>query len=247
MRIAVIADIHGNSAALEAVISDIAEAGVDLTVNLGDCLAGPLDAAGTARRLMGLGWPTVMGNHDRWMFERAPEEMFAWDRCALAQVGRRELDWLRGFAPVIETEGLLFCHGTPGSDTENWLDNRDGANMKMAPRAQVEAAALGVVAEGFLCGHTHVQRMVRLADGRLVVNPGSVGCPGYAVRGAEPPFALSTGATDARYAILERRGGTWRAELRHVPYDAGPMAALARAVGDEDFARVLEGGWAPPL
>jgi predicted phosphodiesterase len=41
MRIAVIADIHGNMPALEAVLADIQRRGVDRTINLGDCVSGP--------------------------------------------------------------------------------------------------------------------------------------------------------------------------------------------------------------
>ena len=52
MTIAIISDIHGNIAALEAVLNDIARRTVDLTVNLGDSLSGPFDAAATAERLM---------------------------------------------------------------------------------------------------------------------------------------------------------------------------------------------------
>ena len=42
MRIAVIADIHGNLPALEAVLADIQRRNVDRTINLGDCVSGPL-------------------------------------------------------------------------------------------------------------------------------------------------------------------------------------------------------------
>ena len=46
MRIAAIADVHGNSAALEAVLRDVDRVGADAIVNLGDHFSGPLDAAG---------------------------------------------------------------------------------------------------------------------------------------------------------------------------------------------------------
>ena len=48
MKIAVIADIHGNDLALEAVLADIAAQGIDDVVNLGDHFSGPLNAARTA-------------------------------------------------------------------------------------------------------------------------------------------------------------------------------------------------------
>ncbi|CEJ09983.1 Calcineurin-like phosphoesterase superfamily domain protein [bacterium YEK0313] len=42
MRLAVIADIHGNVLALDAVLADVAGRGADRIVNLGDCVSGPL-------------------------------------------------------------------------------------------------------------------------------------------------------------------------------------------------------------
>lgn len=73
MRVAAIADVHGNHLALEAVIGDIRAQGIDAIVNLGDMASGPLDARRTMDRLMGLEAVHVLGNHDRWLIERAPE------------------------------------------------------------------------------------------------------------------------------------------------------------------------------
>ncbi|WP_427982779.1 metallophosphoesterase family protein [Agarivorans sp.] len=42
MRIAVLSDIHSNVFALSAVLSDVSKRGVDVTVNLGDILYGPI-------------------------------------------------------------------------------------------------------------------------------------------------------------------------------------------------------------
>jgi predicted phosphodiesterase len=58
MKIAVISDIHGNLAALEAVLADIGRRSPDLIVNLGDTVLGPLQPFETAERLMELGLPT---------------------------------------------------------------------------------------------------------------------------------------------------------------------------------------------
>src|SRR3954463_8753788 len=69
MRLAVISDIHGNLAALEAVLADIKARGVDRTVNLGDCVTSPLWPKETFEALEALSLPTVRGNHDRWIEE----------------------------------------------------------------------------------------------------------------------------------------------------------------------------------
>ena len=65
MRLAILADIHGNLLALEAVLADVATRHVDLTVNLGDLVSGPLQPRETADLLMSLNLPTICGNHER--------------------------------------------------------------------------------------------------------------------------------------------------------------------------------------
>ncbi len=75
MRIAVIADIHGNVRALRAVMDDIKALAPDTVVNLGDCVSGPLEAAETADLLISLAWTTVRGNHDRQLLDRPVDKM----------------------------------------------------------------------------------------------------------------------------------------------------------------------------
>jgi predicted phosphodiesterase len=64
-RIALISDIHGNLAALEAVAADIQKRAVDCVVNLGDSLSGPLLPLETAQLLMAAGWLSLAGNHEQ--------------------------------------------------------------------------------------------------------------------------------------------------------------------------------------
>ena len=83
---------------------------------------------------------------------------------------------------------------------------------------------------------------MRLRDGRLIVNPGSVGSPGY--RAGKPhPHVVEAGSPDARYAILERVGDGWDVTFRHIPYDHAAMVALARRNGQAELASALVIGW----
>ena len=84
MRIAVLADIHGNLLALDAVLDDLKHrGGADITVNLGDCVSGPLWPRETMERLQALDLPTVRGNHDRRVAQDpADETMWPSDRYA---------------------------------------------------------------------------------------------------------------------------------------------------------------------
>lgn len=86
-----------------------------------------------------------------------------------------------------------------------------------------------------LCGHSHQPGALRLGDGRLVVNPGSVGLPAY--RHHEPhPHRMESGTPHARWAVLERAAAGWRVELRATPYDTAPAVAAARENGRPDWA-----------
>jgi diadenosine tetraphosphatase ApaH/serine/threonine PP2A family protein phosphatase len=114
--------------------------------------------------------------------------------------------------------------------------------VRMASLEAIEKAAEGISQRLILCAHTHIARAVRLSDGRMIVNPGSVGCPGF--RDTHPfPHLVEAGTPDARYAILEAGDGGWQVTFCHVPYDHKAMAALARRNGNTEFAAALATGW----
>lgn len=244
MRFAAIADVHGNPLALEAVVADIRAQGIDDIVNLGDMASGPLDARRTVDVLIALGATSVRGNHDRYLVEQTPEEMWPSDRIAHAQLDRVHLDWLRALpATAIFQDSVYLCHATPTDDNVYWLETvmPDGA-VRISPVEAIERTAQGIEQSLILCGHSHIPRAVKLRDGRMMVNPGSVGCPGY--RDAVPfPHVMETGTPDACYAILELRPGRWQVTFRHVPYDHDAMAALARQHGRLEWASALATGW----
>lgn len=244
MRFAAIADVHGNYLALEAVLADIRAERIDDIVNLGDMASGPLDARRTMDTLMALDAVHVLGNHDRYLTDRPPEQMGSWDRPAHAQLEARHLDWLRAVPRTAVYRGQVFlCHATPDNDEIYWLETvlPDGA-VRMSSLETIEKYAHGITQSLILCAHTHIARAVRLRDGRLIVNPGSVGSPGF--RDVHPfPHAVEAGTPDARYAILEPAVGGWRVTFRHVLYDHDAMAALARKHGQPELAHALETGW----
>jgi diadenosine tetraphosphatase ApaH/serine/threonine PP2A family protein phosphatase len=247
MRFAAIADVHGNYLALEAVLADIRALGVRDIVNLGDMASGPLDARKTMDALMALDAVHVLGNHDRYLIDRPPEKMGSWDRPAHAQLDRAHLDWLRAVPTTqVFREAAFLCHATPVDDEIYWLETvlPDGT-VTMSPLDAIERKAEGIAQSLILCAHTHVARAVRLSDGRLIVNPGSVGSPGY--RDVHPfPHVIEAGTPDARYAILELTGGKWQVTFRHVPYDHEAMAALARRNGQAELASAIATGWIGP-
>ncbi len=245
MKIACISDIHGNLHALDAVLADIARRGADAIVNLGDILSGPLLPRATAGRLMALDLPTVAGNHERQVLADDPARMGNSDRFARDAITPAQCDWMRALPGTLRpVDDVLLVHGTPDSDVVCWLDSVSPAGRHAASHEEVRARAGSAQASLILCGHTHVPRSMLLDDGRLVVNPGSVGLQAYY---DEHPFRhkMENGTPHARYAIVERVGATWTVEHRAVPYDWEAAAALAERHGRPDWGHALRWGRMP--
>ncbi|MEM8556081.1 MAG: metallophosphoesterase family protein [Pseudomonadota bacterium] len=244
MRFAVLADIHGNALALEAVLADMEQLGVTQAVNLGDFFSGPLDAETTADLLAPQDWPSILGNHDRYLIEEDPVDMGPSDKVAHGQLRDQDLAWLKTLPSTQTVFGDVFlCHGTPSCDTTYWLQRVEPNGMvRNATLAEVEREAAGVDASLILCGHTHIPGHVRLRDGRLIVNPGSLGCPAYD-DDTPAPHHMQTGTPHASYAIVEGNKGDWRVTFHLVAYDWGQASAQAAQNGRPEWARALATGW----
>ena len=255
-KLAAISDIHGNLPALDAVLADIAAQGVDAIVNLGDILSGPLWAAATADRLMALQLPTIAGNHERQLLTQTRERMSASDAHTHDELLPQHRDWLSRLPPTLSLSDEVFCcHGTPTSDLSYFLETVVpgfaglglGANgvraATLAEATERAGAAMHGVAHGLiLCGHTHVPRLLRLADGRLIVNPGSVGLQGFDDDHVHP-HVIETRAPHARYALLERGPAGWSVQLRAVAYDWAAAAQRAEREQRPDWAHTLRTGF----
>ncbi len=243
MRLALVSDIHGNLPALEAVVADIARRGADRVVNLGDALSGPLLPRETAQYLAAAGWPSIAGNHERQLLEFRPGHGGPSDAYAHAQLTETEFAWLRALPSTLRLEGdVLLCHGTPDADCRYFLESIAGDALVLATPEEVEERRGTARAELIACGHTHVPRAVRLADGTLVVNPGSVGLPAYT--DDAPVFhRAETGSPAARYALVERTAAGWTVEHVAVEYDHETPARLAAQRGRTDWEIALRSGF----
>lgn len=243
MRIAAISDIHGNLAALDAVLDDIRKCGVDLVVNLGDILSGALLPVETADRLIPLQLPTIRGNHERQVLAGNPERMRLSDLHAFKLLRADQIAWMASLPETLRVDGdVLLVHGTPDSDLTYFLHTVDANGCREATHAEIEERAGDVNASLILCGHTHVGGAARLQDGRLIVNPGSVGLQAY--DDDQPfPHRMETGSPHARYAIVSRTASGWDTEFRTVEYDWDAAAALAEANGRQDWICALRTGF----
>lgn len=245
MRLAIIADVHGNLVALEAVLADIARFAPDLLVNLGDLVSGPFDPAGSAAAQMALNCPTLAGNHERGLTENGANGL---DALARPLLSPDQMDWIAALpATLTLLDGAVFaCHGSPaGGDEEYLLEDMSTGRPRLDTEAAIAARLAGAgAAQVVLCGHSHVARMATIG-GVLVLNPGSVGMPGY--RAALPvPHVVEAGAPHARYALLERGHAGWHARFQAVPYDAETAARQAERHGRPAIAHSVRTGWMPP-
>ncbi|MDB5411720.1 MAG: YfcE family phosphodiesterase, partial [Rubritepida sp.] len=151
-----------------------------------------------------------------------------------AALGARPMAW-RG-------EGILAAHALPDDDLTYVL--HESTEHGIHERGRDAVAALLPEAAGetlVLTAHTHRAHMLLLADGRLVLNPGSVGQPGYT--DTTPfPHLMEAGTPHARWALAERRAGKWRVEFHAEEYDWDAAASEALANGRPDWSRSLATG-----
>lgn len=244
MRLAVIADIHGNVAALEAVLADVKTRGADRIVNLGDCASGPLWPRETMDLLGAMGLATVRGNHDRWIAETPRERMYVSDAFAFDRLSPAQIAILGSLPARVDLgDGIVAVHGTPEDDNRYLLEDVVNGALALAKPAAIAERLGAISAAVVLCGHSHQPRVAYGPGGQLIVNPGSVGCPGYADPTPPSPHVSETGSPHARYALLVREGGCWRVDLIAIAYDWNAASARAAANDRPEWARALASGY----
>jgi predicted phosphodiesterase len=142
MRIAALSDIHGNLAALDAVLEDIQSQGVDLIVNLGDIASGPLQPSETVDRLMALNLPTIRGNHERQLLAGDPSRMGASDQYAFAELRPDQLAWFASLpAHQYISEDVLLVHGSVESDVTYFVETLEEDGCRAATHDEVLSRA----------------------------------------------------------------------------------------------------------
>jgi predicted phosphodiesterase len=251
-RVAVLADIHGNLPALDAVLAEPDVLTADAIVLLGDIALGPLPGP-VLDRLAELGdravW--VHGNCEREMVTAFDGGVvpgpFGEDAAKTAAlIGREHRDRLDGLplTVTLEVDGLgpvLFCHASPRRDDEMVL-------VDSPPERWAEVLA-GVAEPTVVVGHTHMP-FDRLAAGRRAVNPGSVGMPyghpgaGWALLGPGVTLRRTRYDLPAAVAAISASpmpgAAEWAAEYvaQHHPdtaaLEAFTQIARQQAAGDGD-------------
>lgn len=248
-RVALVADIHANVWALEAVLADVRKQGADAVWNLGDILHGVLRPRATYDLLREADVAqTIRGNQDRELYQAAEQQRrgdpnLDWRvEWMIRDLGPEAIEWLRGLpaTAVFEDEALL-CHGSPTDDLCYLLEDVSSGNPVVRDEDEIARLLGGAAQPVIVCGHTHISRLVRLANGQMVVNPGSVGLAAYS-DDAPVPHAMETYSPDASYAILEKTAAGWDVTFRRVPYDTREASRTAAELGRSDWAHQIATG-----
>lgn len=235
MRVGIISDIHGNVIALRRVLAHMAEQSVDLVVNLGDCVSAPLWPRETFDELEPLRAVTVRGNHDRWLGDPDRAKASSTVAFTVGELSETARASLVALPPTATIDGEIFAmHGTPSSDTDYLFEESIGGRLCLVSSAALEERLAEATGSLVLCGHSHLQHTAWARGRRLVINPGSVGCPRYA--GNTDPASNEAGSPHARYAVATRREGRWSAELFALDYAWDAVAERAIALGRPDWA-----------
>lgn len=251
MTTAVLADIHANRWALEAVLEDLAKRQPHQVINLGDTLYGPLDPAGTYELLREHPMQHIAGNMDRYLVEahRAvppalpiplsnPTMDFVME--ALPEEAH---SWLAGLPQTaVDAGGFFLCHGTPFADDVPLLELITADGVALKTDTELEKMLQSVLEPTILCAHTHVPRQVWLASGRCLLNPGSVGLPAYK---DELPFPhkMQSYTPHAKYCLVTTEDTVVRTiEFISLKYDWQQAARQAEALLRPDWTMALQTG-----
>jgi putative phosphoesterase len=230
MKLAIMADVHGNLPALEAVLADMEQWQPGAILVAGDLSGGP-DQDETCRRLRELGAWMIRGNSDTNMLRFTGEDLpplwqtskqFALYRWTFENLSAETTSLLKNLPEqrVVHLNGIppiRLVHGSPRHPSEKLLPDQDNKLIESI-LDQMEEKVL-------VCGHTHIPWMVEKGS-RLAMNPGAVCGPNNGVCGAQ-------------YALIDYGGGGWQVEHRLLPYDIGSVRHKFSKSGLLDNAGVI--------
>ena len=222
MKIAFISDIHGNAIALDAVLQDIENQGIDKIYVLGDiCYRGP-EPKRSLDLVRNLHTEVIKGNADEWVVRGVRKgevadkvlELMNLERLWIVeQLEPSDIDYLESLPAqlnlTIEDVEISAFHATPTSLFDIVLPNADDnqieTSLMQAQNAQI-----------FVYAHIH-KPYIRYLNGKVIINIGSVGLP-------------FDGLTKASYGLVEVEDGHIKTSIRRVNYDLKSVVALYHEV-----------------
>ncbi len=247
MRLAVLADTHGNLPALEAVLADVRQQGVDGIIVAGDFTTGGPHQLETFNLLRSLDSWMIRGNSEGYLLAydvgnvsdgwRASKQ-WASVRWSHLRLNREILDFIAALpeqriVTLDDAAPIRVVHGSPRSPSEHLFPDRDPVALDAFRRAglllpgrdpaKLDRALAQVKEPVLVCGHSHIP-WKQEQDGLLALNPGSVGAP-------------INGDVRAQYALLTCQRSwpsktvSWQAEHRAIAYDLERIRAAFHESG----------------
>lgn len=227
MEVAVVADIHSNLWALNAVLEKLA--GVERVMCAGDITGFYTRPNEVVDALVEKKVVAVVGEHDLALLGGETEELTEEGRTAAiwnrGEAGGRALGYLKklkNFATLrIKKHKILIAHRSPKSEL--------GGILPETPSRDLAHAVMDADADIIVVGHTHIP-LKKMILGKIILNPGSVGQP----RDRDPR---------ASYAILKVDEEV-EVEFHRVEYDVeAAVEEILRAGLPEELATRLRVGW----
>ncbi|QNM89149.1 metallophosphoesterase family protein [Aliarcobacter cryaerophilus] len=211
MLIAIVSDIHGNLPALEAVIEDIKSYDIKQIISLGDVSGYYPFINEVIEILKENNAINIIGNHDRYIIDNTecPRSHSA-NICLNYQksvITNENKEWLKTSISKYEIDNISMVHG-------GWVDNEDEYMMKIKDDYFEKLPF-----KYFFCGHTHVQKHIKLKNNKEFINPGSVGQP-------------RDGNKEAAYCLFDEKIG--EVILKRVYYDIDKVALKMKEIGFEE-------------
>jgi putative phosphoesterase len=224
MRVAALYDVHAVLPALEAVLHEVDEEGVDVIVFGGDLFAGPQPRATIERVRRCDNARFVLGNADR----EDDDHLAPWLPAQMA-----EDDWAlaRTFEESISLDGVLYRHGSPRSVDE--------IVTAVTPEAMLREMLSGIDERVVVIGHTHHQ-FEHDVDGQLIVNAGSVGLPYEGSAGSARWAIVDDGQVELRRTPFEVEAAV-AAIPDDYPEKADTASWLRKPPTAAEVARFFEG------
>jgi len=188
VKLAILADIHSNSFALEAVLKAVRKRGVDTLLIAGDFVGYYFWPEEVFDLLKPFTVTAISGNHDKMLSKALNSDYYLAEvnkkygsglSVALNQLNNKHINWLMSLPESREFKTdngqILVCHGSPWDNDEYVYPDADEG---------VLSRYLSLDVKWVIQGHTHYSMIKRL-DNVTLINPGSVGQPRNRKPGAQ--------------------------------------------------------------
>jgi predicted phosphodiesterase len=237
-NLTIFGDIHANLPALETVLADMDQRGLEHRYCLGDLVGYGSFPNEVIDAIRERDIPTIMGNYDQGIGASSDECGCAYRDATAKALGKRSIAWtnahttpeskayLRRLVDRIPLQlgdlRVLLVHGSPRRVNEYLYEDR--------PDRSLERILDGAEADVLVCGHTHIPYHRLLPSGRHVVNAGSVGKP-------------KDGDPRAGYVVLQTNGRELEVRFNRVAYDIDKAAQAIEATDmPDEYAQMLRSG-----